>query len=302
MQLPPLSIILSWPAPNYTNPQTRGDALLIVMIIFSILVFLAVTGRLYTRIFVKKWFGWDDAMIVLAFIFAISLNAVVLLANREYGWDRHVWDVRPDKIQNANIVAFVSKMLFVEASTMTRMSLLCFYHRLVKDTEIKWFRWILHAGMSFVVGVGVTGTVVNTFLCVPVDAYWRYPPRGKYHCLNEGTVTFIFGTINCVADLLCTTLPIPLVMQLKMPLKTRVGVCILLGLGFIVTIAGSIRTYFIWKALIDSWDTTWYSYPLYICSAIEIDLSVVSQFTTLERLVLLETKNDSSRYALVLQP
>lgn len=83
-------------------------------------------------------------------------------------------------------------------------------------------------------------------------------------------------------------------MRLQMPLKHRIGVCLLLGLGFIVTIAGVIRTCkqawparlssddvliapldFIWKSLLDSWDVTWYSYPLWICAAIEIDLAVV---------------------------
>jgi hypothetical protein len=71
-------------------------------------------------------------------------------------------------------------------------------------------------------------------------------------------------------------LPIPLIMRLKMPLKHRIEVCFLLGLGFVVTIAGIVRTYFIWKSLIDSWDTTWYSYPLWIAAAVEIDVAVVS--------------------------
>ncbi|RMY29803.1 hypothetical protein D0865_15421 [Hortaea werneckii] len=83
------------------------------------------------------------------------------------------------------------------------------------------------------------------------------------------------GVINCVSDLLTTVLPIPIVMRLQMPLKQRIGVCVLLCLGFIVTIAGVIRTYFIWKSLIDSWDQTWFAYPLWIAAAVEIDLAVI---------------------------
>ena len=87
------------------------------------------------------------------------------------------------------------------------------------------------------------------------------------------------GVINCVSDLLTTVLPIPIVMRLQMPLKQRIGVCVLLCLGFIVTIAGVIRTYFIWKSLMDSWDQTWFAYPLWIAAAVEIDLAVVSVFS-----------------------
>lgn len=64
------------------------------------------------------------------------------------------------------------------------------------------------------------------------------------------------GVVNSVSDFLITVLPIPIVMRLQMPLKQRIGVCILLCLGMIVTIAGSLRTYFTWKSLMASWDET----------------------------------------------
>lgn len=85
------------------------------------------------------------------------------------------------------------------------------------------------------------------------------------------------GIVNSVSDLLITVLPIPIVMKLQMPLRQRVGVCILLCLGLIVTIAGSLRTYFTWRSLIESWDETWFAYPLWIAAAVEIDLGLVSR-------------------------
>jgi hypothetical protein len=72
-----------------------------------------------------------------------------------------------------------------------------------------------------------------------VAAYWIFPANGK--CINEGKLTLACGVINCFLDLLITTLPIPIVMMLKMRLRQRIGVIILLSLGFVVTIAGIIR-------------------------------------------------------------
>ncbi|USW48445.1 hypothetical protein Slin15195_G017640 [Septoria linicola] len=275
MQIPPITVILSWPPPNYENPETRGDTLLVLLVIFSVLVVLACVGRFYSRIIIKHWFGWDDVFIIIALVFTIAMNAVVILANRRYGWDRHIWDVRYTIIQSANIVAFTAKLLFVGASTFTRISLICFYYRLIKDSGITWFNNVLHASMFFIVGLGIAFTCIGIWLCNPVQSYWIFPPMGTHTCMDEGTATFTIGIFNCVADLLCTLLPIPLVWRLKMPVKHRIGVCFLLGLGFIVTIAGVLRTYFIWESLIDSWDETWYSYPLWICAAIEIDLAVI---------------------------
>lgn len=106
--------------------------------------------------------------------------------------------------------------------------------------------------------------------------YWEYPPTTAGKCLDEGIATLVSGILNIVADALTTAVPVPLVMRLRMPLRQRVGVSVLFGLGFIVIIAGSIRTYYIWKGLVDSWDETWYAYPLWIAAAVEIYIGVVS--------------------------
>jgi hypothetical protein len=110
----------------------------------------------------------------------------------------------------------------------------------------------------------------------PVQAYWQFPNVIEGQCLDEGISTLACGVVSCFADLQCTLLPIPAIMRLSMPLRQRIGVCVLLSAGIIVTIAGTIRTYFIWKSLIDTYDETWYTYPLWICAAIEIDIAVVS--------------------------
>lgn len=94
--------------------------------------------------------------------------------------------------------------------------------------------------------------------------------------MDEGVSTLAAGVVNCVADLLCTVLPIPVVLSLRMPLRQRVGVCFLLSAGIVVTIAGVVRTYFIWKSLIATYDESWFTYPLWISAALEIDIAVVS--------------------------
>lgn len=69
--------------------------------------------------------------------------------------------------------------------------------------------------------------------------------------------------------------------QLKMPRKQRAAVTFLFSLGFFVTAAGIVRTYYIYQSLVIQYDQTWYAYPLWIAAAIEIDLGVVSSHTLL---------------------
>lgn len=88
------------------------------------------------------------------------------------------------------------------------------------------------------------------------------------------------GVMSCMADLLCTILPVPIIMRLHMPLRDRIGVCVLLSAGIVVTIAGVLRTVFIWNALVTTYDESWATYPLWICAAVEIDLAVVCSIRT----------------------
>lgn len=86
----PLSVALSWPTPNYVDPVTRGNALLIVNIIFIALVTVSIIARVYSRLSVQGKLSIADWMILSAYVCTCGMTAVVLLANRHYGWDRHM--------------------------------------------------------------------------------------------------------------------------------------------------------------------------------------------------------------------
>jgi hypothetical protein len=58
----------SWPKANYINPATRGPTIYIINSIFFFMATAAVFLRMYTRIFVRKWFGIDDAAILTAWV------------------------------------------------------------------------------------------------------------------------------------------------------------------------------------------------------------------------------------------
>jgi hypothetical protein len=155
MHLPPVEVLFNWPTPNYDNPVTRGNALLVVNSVFAALATITVGLRLYTRLVIKRWFGIDDVFILFALVsgmlncgersnqeqfFTIGLTAVVLLANQEYGWDRHVYDIRFSVLEPAAKIAMTAKIVFTLAATFTRLSLHCFYYRLIIDTGKTWFR------------------------------------------------------------------------------------------------------------------------------------------------------------------
>ena len=62
------SIFATWLAPNFIDPMTRSLILYIVTGIFFGVATIAIFTRLYSRIFIRKWFGTDDAFILFAWV------------------------------------------------------------------------------------------------------------------------------------------------------------------------------------------------------------------------------------------
>jgi hypothetical protein len=65
---PPPEVIESWPKPNYINPESKGNGLLIVALVFTVLSVLVVSLRLWTRLWLQRRPGMDDLLIGLAMV------------------------------------------------------------------------------------------------------------------------------------------------------------------------------------------------------------------------------------------
>src|SRR5687767_6090536 len=108
-----------------------------------------------------------------------------------------------------------------------------------------------------------------------MKAYWDYRPQYEYQCLNEGKNMFAASIVNIFTDLLVTVVPMPLVWSLKLPIRQRVAVISVFGLGMTVNVAGSVRTFLVYRSSIESYDETWMNWPMVLVSALEINLGLV---------------------------
>lgn len=68
MRIVPTGVYLSWPTPNYENPQTRGVAGKVVAISLMSITTVVLILRFYSRVWVTKGRGLDDALIFAAFV------------------------------------------------------------------------------------------------------------------------------------------------------------------------------------------------------------------------------------------
>lgn len=68
MRLPPPEVQASWPSPNYTDPERRGPALLIVQLVILPIAALCLALRLYVRLGIMRTSDWDDWLMGVAFV------------------------------------------------------------------------------------------------------------------------------------------------------------------------------------------------------------------------------------------
>lgn len=189
--VPPLSVLASWPAPNYIDPVTRGPGLLIANCITSALAFTLTALRVYTRAFITSTIGLDDVLAVIALvsplffsytyvflgfsfahlleIFAIAMCTANSIANVHFGWGQHQWDVPFDWIVPSLKYRMVFEMTFTISSSLTKVSLLWFCRRLLGTSAKIKFRYMnmaLIAAMVILLLLGFMFILATMFNCL----------------------------------------------------------------------------------------------------------------------------------------
>lgn len=120
----------------------------------------------------------------------------------------------------------------------------------------------------------------------PVKATWDVNPKYPHKCTDANAIVFAASIVNIFTDFMSTALPMPLIWRLKLPTRQRIAVTSILALGVVVNVAGSVRTVYVHKSMIESVDTTWVGWPILIAASVEINLGLVSTLIIVIRLRL----------------
>ncbi|CZR65357.1 related to L-fucose permease [Phialocephala subalpina] len=273
MQIPSFAVLESWPTPNYTDPATRGPENIIITLIFYPLVCLIVGIRIYTRLRISKSFGPDDWLILAALFPTTAFAIISLVAEIHFGWNRHIWDVRADTITAGLKIVLAMEVLFGVATTLTKVSMLALIYRIMAKGASRLAKVAIGA-MVLVAAQGTAFCFVVIFQCRPPSEYWTLSFKPQPDCISETKHLLAAGIVNTVTDLIVVVLPIPTVWRLKLPIQQQVIVILLFGAGFLVSCAGAVRTYYLYKVTI-TWDKTWEAFPVWLSSSVELYLGII---------------------------
>lgn len=137
----------------------------------------------------------------------------------------------------------IYQILNITGALLTKISIGLFLLRLKQSRNFSIAVWgvltplfITTLILCFVVGLQ----------CIPLRKLWT--PTIEGHCISTETplnVSYVQSAFAILADLFLTVSPIVILWKVQISLKKKIGICALMSLGLMATIANALRNAFI---------------------------------------------------------
>ncbi|EHL01283.1 hypothetical protein M7I_2751 [Glarea lozoyensis 74030] len=103
----------------------------------------------------------------------------------------------------------------------------------------------LYCTIAFLAAFLLTSAFTIIFACLPVRANWDLVLAKTAKCYSKDTFTAIGlfnSSINIITDVLFATLPIPMVWNLQVNMRTKLSLVVILSLGLFACAAAIVKT------------------------------------------------------------
>lgn len=133
-----------------------------------------------------------------------------------------------------------NEALYVLATGLVKISILCFYRRITKNSISKGFIRANRVCIGVVVCYMVVFEVTLFVGCSPFDAFWNQVDpswllvnEGRWHCIDEAGNLIAATVVSIVTDFVTFLMPCTLFWKLQLPRRQKVGLGAIFGVGFL---------------------------------------------------------------------
>ncbi|CAN8100030.1 unnamed protein product [Discula destructiva] len=217
------------------KPEGTALALLVTTCIFTILIFIVLPLRFYTRLSTRT-LGFEDWLMFAGFVDVITQNAFIIYGSYTGIGSPDTMINTPRMIQCGLVVVFW-QMTYVTSTALIKCSILWTLIRLATQKK---YLYPLYALFGVSAVVGFVSFFVALLRCKPINAAWT----GKGTCLSQDVIIgFSYGisSLNIFIDFATAIIPIFLLRSMQMKRKLKVVTSGILGLGILASIATIIR-------------------------------------------------------------
>lgn len=219
----------SLPASSPTCTANAGTVGLVVTWLLLGIGTIVVSLRIYLRL--SRHATWWDDWTALASLLMGILSGGFFTKMITSGMGRHVNCLNPESVVAMLEFSAISEALNVIGIGIVKIAVCLTLLRVVDRARRKMalFLWGL---LVFVALTHLALAMIFFLHCRPLAALWN--PEVKGSCLSTNTTVlagYIGFAIDVATDLVCAIIPVVVIRQLQMSLRTKVALCGLMGLG-----------------------------------------------------------------------
>ncbi|KAH1544943.1 hypothetical protein KXV92_003685 [Aspergillus fumigatus] len=239
-------------------------------LVFAIVTPLVVIARLLGRRFLSGRVGADDWTILVSCAFAETVSIQMIIV---CGWafGKHQNEMPKELVLRTLKLYFVAQILYKVNLGLTKISILLLYIRLFVH---QWFLRTCWVWIAIIVSFTIGTVFSSIFQCTPVQ--WAFnkslPDRGT--CINMTAFWYANAAFNILTDLVLIALPIPVVLKLQLPPKSKIALCGIFAVGLFTCITSVLRITTL-NVATNHLDTTWNSIGSSMWTVIESNLGIV---------------------------
>lgn len=198
----------------------------------------------------------------------------ILIKRVNLGFGRHNYYVLSANREEVTRLGMISQLLWALAVGMCKTSIAIMFLRIKKEKKWKIF---LYSSVLLIL-VAVIFTFISKFVeCRPAAALWDPKIRGAkcWEKRHKRIHVYINSVIVIGTDILYSCLPITFIRQLNRPLREKIVLCFLMGLGFVASAASVAKMVQI-KNLGKKEDSLWVTVDIVIFSIVEEQLGIIA--------------------------
>ncbi|CAL3967960.1 unnamed protein product [Diplocarpon coronariae] len=245
--------------------STNAPSILAINGAFCGLAVAIVAVRMFVRAMMLKAVGKDDWLILGAVICGIGVFACYIgeCAN---GKGMHTASLRPREIVMILHWQYFHSVIVTVGISLVKLSVAFFLLRLV---PAKSYRIFLYCVVAFLVAFTFSSAGTILFSCIPIRANWDRAGEPDAKCFSTNTFTYIGmsnSVVNILTDVLFASLPIPIVWNLQVNIRTKISLIMIMSLGYFACACSIVKTkiqanvfndrdsyrndsYFVWNSL-----------------------------------------------------
>ncbi|ETS73770.1 hypothetical protein PFICI_14716 [Pestalotiopsis fici W106-1] len=269
-------VLVAMPPPDgyivdFDHPQRNSDvAAYWIFGVGNALSLLSILQRLYVRVFIMKKLQMDDAFLLVAYIFSVVLQCLIIRDFARGIMGTHIWEMPITKFYQFLKDLYQLPILYNPIQCGAKLSLLLVYQRLA---PLKWYKLTVWTTAAIIVISSTVLLFITIFPCQPVQAAWDLTIT-DYQCVNRQAVYKAQAIMGAITDAMVLLVPIPVVVSLHIPRRQKFGLVCFFGIGAITVFTSIMRLIQLIKSF-DTTDQTWGGGVVLLWIFAEANLSII---------------------------